>query len=102
MCNECKRCDGDRCTYFDNDSDRESTIACILFESRKPTIGDKIRQMSDEGLAKKFVHRVSMKYVNGYVETYWVSGILRNKKWLKEEFAIKATLEELNKEIKDE
>ena len=52
MCNECKRCDGDLCTYFDNYSDRESTIACILFEPKKPTNGDVIRQMSNAELAK--------------------------------------------------
>jgi hypothetical protein len=67
-----------------------------------PTVGDRIRAMSDEGLAKKFVHKVSMKYVTGYVETYWVSGILRNKKWLKKEFAIEATIVELKKEVEDE
>lgn len=42
MCSECKRADGDRCTYFDDDSDRESTIACILFEAKKPTVFHRI------------------------------------------------------------
>ena len=54
MCNECKRCDGDLCTYFDNYSDRESTIACILFEPKNPTVFDRITA-SPEVLAPEFV-----------------------------------------------
>ena len=54
MCSECKKCDGDRCTYFDNDMDRESTIACILFEPKKPTLFDRITA-SPEVLAEKLV-----------------------------------------------
>ena len=55
MCNECKRCDGDLCTYFDNYSARESTIACILFEPLKPTGFDRITA-SPEVLAEKLVY----------------------------------------------
>lgn len=55
MCNECARCDGDLCTYFDNYSDRESTIACILFEPRKkPTLFNRITQ-SEERLAETYM-----------------------------------------------
>ena len=49
MCNECKRCDGDLCSYFDNYSDRESTIACILFEPKKPTVFDHIKKKEWKG-----------------------------------------------------
>lgn len=54
MCSECKKCDGDRCNYFDNDSDRESTIACILFEPKNPTVFQQITA-SPEVLAEKLV-----------------------------------------------
>ena len=60
MCNECKRCDGDLCTYFDNYSDRESTIACILFEPKKPTLFDRITS-SPEVLAEKLVFEIFCK-----------------------------------------
>lgn len=94
-CGECRKHDID-CFIA------KQAKACEYFEPKIKTNGDRIRSMSDEELAKKFVHKVSMKYVTGYVETYWVSGILRNKKWLKKEFAIEATIEELKKEVKDE
>ena len=57
MCSECKKCDGDRCNYFDNDSDRESTIACILFEPKNPTVFQQITA-SPEVLARKVVYPV--------------------------------------------
>ena len=75
MCNECKRCDGDLCTYFDNYSDRENTFACILFEPKKPTVFDRITQ-SPEVLAPKFVYRTWSALKADFV---WHSTILEGK-----------------------
>ena len=74
MCSECKKADGDRCTYFDNDSDRESTIACILFEPKKPTLFDRITT-SPEVLAEKLVFQFIGYDGNGLFHGYWKSTI---------------------------
>lgn len=65
MCSECKMCDGDRCNYFDNDSDRESTIACILFEPKHSTIFDRITS-SPEVLAEEFVEMMYDRVAGDY------------------------------------
>ena len=108
MCNECKRCDGDRCTYFDNDSDRESTIACILFEPKNPTNGDKIRSMSDEELAELLMDLYDgnkCKYC-----AYKKSGMctLRPRHeeydeggWVEDEDCIRGMISYLKKEVKE-
>lgn len=98
MCNECKRCDGDLCTYFDNYSDRESTLACILFEPKKPTVFDHITE-SVETLAEKLVYR---RVVSWDDEINWYSVGLRGYCFRTKEEAIAATIEELKKEAKDE
>lgn len=56
-----------------------------------PTNGDKIRQMSDEELAEKFVYR--------YCST-WRSFLLQGYEFLTEAEAIAATIKELKKEWK--
>ena len=101
MCNECKRCDGDLCTYFDNYSDRESTIACILFEPKKPTVFDYITQ-SKEKLAENFIYKILTEY-----DEYKWRGEIGSINWKSEEFdtraeALIATIVELKKEVKDE
>lgn len=58
MCNECKQCDGDFCNFFEEETDRESTIACILFEPKNPTNADIIRQMSNRELAELITPKV--------------------------------------------
>lgn len=96
MCNECKRCDGDLCTYFDNYSDRESTLACILFEPQKPTVFDYITQ-SEEKLAEKFIY--TRREQNGdkcYLSTITVG------KWSSRAEAKAATIEELKKEVEND
>ena len=85
MCNECKRCDGDLCTYFDNYSDRESTIACILFEPLKPTGFDRITA-SPEVLAEASVYQ---NYIG-----LWCSPFIKYGKDTKSE-AIAATVAKL-------
>lgn len=96
MCSDCKKCDGDRCTYFDNDSDRESTIACILFEPKKPTIFDRITA-SPEVLAP---YCISTKpSING--DTLYYYSTVTGHIYLTESEAIAATVAKL-KEVCDE
>lgn len=83
MCNECEMCDGDRCTYFDNDSDRESTLACILFKPKNPTLFHSITQ-SPEVLAESLV----------FWEGGWTSRFIKFTTTNREE-AIAATVEKL-------
>lgn len=107
MCNECKRCDGDLCTYFDNYSDRESTIACILFEPKKQTVFDYITQ-SEEKLVELLVCQIDTtkkKLIvlpeieeQLYVETTWKSTLTGAFYATKNE-AVEATLAELRKEV---
>jgi hypothetical protein len=92
MCNECKRCDGDLCTYFDNYSDRESTIACILFEPKNPTVFDHITQ-SVEALAEKLVY-----WEQNPPESGWTSNIGRRNVYRNYDEAVAATIKELKKE----
>jgi hypothetical protein len=97
MCSECKKCDGDRCNYFDNDSDRESTIACILFEPKNPTVFDRITA-SPEVLAEKLVYNKMYMIQDGILQ-YWVSSyfstIMPGKSWEYETEAIAATVAKL-------
>jgi recombinational DNA repair protein RecR len=95
MCNECRRCDGDQCTYFDNYSDRESTIACILFEPKNPTLFDRITA-SPEVLAPHFVFLKAVIVTNINPQQQWLS-TLKGDVYPTREEALAATLEELNK-----
>lgn len=95
MCSECKKCDGDRCTYFDNDSDRESTIACILFEPKNPTIFHRITA-SPEVLAPLLI-RVNVSERTGI---FYTSRIVCGT-WNDEAEAIAATVERL-KEVEND
>ena len=91
MCNECKRCDGDLCTYFDNYSDRESTIACILFEPKNPTVFDKITE-SVETLAQVSVCKLD----EGVYYSHMIGSFYSTHAK-----AIAATVAELKKEYKN-
>ena len=93
MCNECKRCDGDLCTYFDNYSDRESTIACILFEPKKPTLFDRITA-SPEVLAPKFIYEATTCDGDGHILSGYRSTITAGF-WLAKSEAIAATVAKL-------
>ena len=99
MCSECKKCDGDRCNYFDNDSDRESTIACILFEPKNLTFFDHIRS-SPEVMAEKLVCLVADSGYNGAPNFYWKSTVV-DAAWKTKPEAVAATLAKL-KEVYDE
>lgn len=96
MCNECKRCEGDLCTYFDNYSDRESTIACILFEPKKPTLFDRITA-SPEVLAGEFVEMMYDRVAGDYRYYSMLTGEFYNSR----EEAISVTVAKL-KEVCDE
>lgn len=100
MCSECKMCDGDRCNYFDNDSDRESTIACILFEPQHPTLFDRITA-SPEVLAEKLVFAIG-RIVPDYnhVVTLWYSTIIPDITFETRTEAIAATVAKL-KEVEN-
>lgn len=94
MCNECEMCDGDRCTYFDNDSDRESTLACILFEPKNPTLFDRITA-SPEVLAGRFVYKILSMGVNRRSYIWWKSSIIPDVDFTNREEALAATVEKL-------
>lgn len=94
MCSECTKCDGDRCNYFDNDSDRESTIACILFEPKNPTIFNRITA-SPEVLAPHLVVDVITEYLTAKFVTGYRSTIIPGKIWEYEAEAIAATVAKL-------
>lgn len=101
MCNECKRCDGDLCTYFDNYSDRESTIACILFDPKKPTVFDHITE-SVESLAEEIVYPYKIRFAYGSEDNwqeYWTSPLIENFYPTRNE-AIATTIKKLKKEWK--
>lgn len=104
MCNECKMCDGDRCTYFDNDSDRESTLACILFEPKNPSLFHQITA-SPEALAESVVYPYEMAVGGSTFRVYWTSPFVENFYPDKSE-AFAATLARLNapaeSEVKDD
>ena len=99
MCSECKKCDGDRCNYFDNDSDRESTIACILFEPKNQTVFQQITA-SPEVLAEQFV----IKQCNHFGGASYKAILLKDKYGNYRDFysrdkAKAATVEYLKQEI---
>lgn len=91
MCSECKMCDGDRCTFFDNYSDRESSIACILFEPKKQTVFDRITE-SPEVLAEKLVLEMPM--------SGWYRSIILDRVYRTKSEAIAATVEKLKEHSK--
>lgn len=95
MCSECKKCDGDRCNYFDNDSDRESTIACILFEPKNPTVFQQITA-SPEVLAPKFVYHIT-SFLDGLdkPKKIWYSTLINNQYFSTELEAKRATVAKL-------
>ena len=96
-CNNCKyRPEGITCKLFGTITDSKLfERGCIHFAPIKITNGDKIRAMSDEELAEKFIY--TRREQNGdkcYLST------IRVGKWSTKEEALEATLEELKKELK--
>lgn len=98
MCSECKKCDGDRCNYFDNDSDRESTIACIIFEPKNPTVFETITS-SPEVLAKELVTTSYDEFKDCTIYWAWL-GNGRREAYYSESEALAATVAKLKEQSK--
>lgn len=99
-CGECRYFteEGGDCIYWCN---IEAALEpCEQFElPKKPTNGDRIRAMSDEELAEKFI--CGFVHVDNYDK--WYSTLFANPAcFSSEQEAFEATLEELKKEVKYE
>ena len=104
-CGECKYHIGTRCNL-----PKETFIimpeieACRHFTQKpKMTNGDRIRQMSDEELAKKLVYYKHVQKIigeMGYSCVRFASTIIKNEEFETKPEAIAATIKELKKEYK--
>ena len=100
-CGECLYYDDPFCDYHEMQVARKRK-SCDLFEPKEkpPTIGDKIRQMSDDELAEKFVYSEWFEAFEKQL-LIWHSTVLPfSQDFLSRLEAIAATVAELKKEWK--
>lgn len=97
-CGECKHYLSKmfHCQKYDVMAENHQT--CDVFEPKPITNGDRIRAMSDEELAKLFVY--FKRRTTG--EDIYGSILFKNIPFDGKQRAYEETLEELNKEVKDE